>query len=406
MLKVNKIRRDFPILNQKIHGKRLAYLDNAATSQKPKQVIEAISNYYRHDNANVHRGLHQLSERASEQYEQARVKLAKFIGALPNEVVFVRNATEGLNLVAQAWGEFNLKRGDEIVSTILEHHSNLIPWQRLAKLKGAKLKLVGVDKNGCLKLEEFKRLITKKTKVVAVTNMSNTTGEIVPVESIAKLAKKVGAVVVVDAAQSTPHLPVNVNKLKCDFLVLSGHKMLGPMGIGAVYLKLQRQGQMEPYMVGGGMISRVESQTAQWAAGVDKWEAGTPNVEGAIGLSAAVDYLNVLGMANVRKHEKTLAQYALNKLAKIKWLKIIGPLDVARRGGVITFVCKFAHAHDVAQILDSEGVAVRSGHHCTMPLHLKLKLVSTTRASVYIYNGKDDIDQLVAALKKVEKVLF
>jgi len=406
MLKVNKIRRDFPILNQKIHGKRLAYLDNAATSQKPKQVIEAISHYYRHDNANVHRGLHQLSERASEQYEQARVKLAKFIGALPNEVVFVRNATEGLNLVAQAWGEFNLKRGDEIVSTILEHHSNLIPWQRLAKLKGAKLKLVGVDKNGCLKLEEFKRLITKKTKVVAVTNMSNTTGEIVPVESIAKLAKKVGAVVVVDAAQSTPHLPVDVTKLKCDFLVLSGHKMLGPMGIGVVYLKLQRQGQMEPYMVGGGMISRVEPQTAEWAKGVDKWEAGTPNVEGAIGLSAAVDYLNVLGMANVRKHEKTLAQYALNKLTKIKWLKIIGPLDVARRGGVITFVCKFAHAHDVAQILDSEGVAVRSGHHCTMPLHLKLKLVSTTRASVYIYNGKDDIDQLVAALKKVEKVLF
>ncbi|HKZ35101.1 MAG TPA: aminotransferase class V-fold PLP-dependent enzyme, partial [Patescibacteria group bacterium] len=280
MLKVNKIRRDFPILNQKIHGKRLAYLDNAATSQKPKQVIEAISNYYRHDNANVHRGLHQLSERASEQYEQARVKLAKFIGALPNEVVFVRNATEGLNLVAQAWGEFNLKRGDEIVSTILEHHSNLIPWQRLAKLKGAKLKLVGVDKNGCLKLEEFKRLITKKTKVVAVTNMSNTTGEIVPVESIAKLAKKVGAVVVVDAAQSTPHLPVDVTKLKCDFLVLSGHKMLGPMGIGVVYLKLQRQGQMEPYMVGGGMISRVEPQTAEWAKGVDKWEAGTPNVEG------------------------------------------------------------------------------------------------------------------------------
>ena len=236
--------------------------------------------------------------------------------------------------------------------------------------------------------------------------MSNTTGEIVPVEAVAKLAKKVGAALVVDAAQSTPHLPVNVNKLKCDFLVLSGHKMLGPMGIGVVYLKLQRQEQMEPYMVGGGMISRVEPQTAQWAAGVDKWEAGTPNVEGAIGLSVAVDYLNALGMANVRKHEKALARYALNKLAKIKWLKIIGPLDVNRRGGVITFVAKNAHAHDVAQILDSEGVAVRSGHHCTMPLHLKLKLVSTTRASVYIYNDKDDIDRLVRALKKVEEVLL
>lgn len=406
MIKVTKIRRDFPILNQKVNGKRLAYLDNAATSQKPKSVIKAISRYYQRDNANVHRGLHQLSERASQQYEEAREKVAKFIGAQADELVFVRNATEGLNLVAHAWGEVNLKRGDEIVSTIVEHHSNLIPWQRLARLKGAKLKLAGVDTNGCLRLSELKNLITKKTKVVAITHMSNTTGEIVAVEAIAKLAKKVGAVLVVDAAQSTPHLPVNVVKLKCDFLVLSGHKMLGPMGIGAVYLKKDRQGEMDPYMVGGGMISRVEPQTASWAAGVDKWEAGTPNVEGAIGLATAVDYLNTLGMANVRKHEQVLAKYALKKLSKVKWLRVIGPPDTGKRGGVITFVAKNAHAHDVAQILDSEGVAVRSGHHCTMPLHLNLGLVSTTRASVYIYNDKDDIDQLVKALKKVEKVLM
>ena len=406
MFSVAKIRHDFPILSQKVHGKRLAYLDNAATSQKPKAVIEAISRYYRRDNANVHRGLHQLSERASEAYEQAREKVAGFIGARADELVFVRNATEGLNLVAQAWGQNNLKRGDEIVSTIVEHHSNLIPWQRLAKAKGAKLKLAGVDKNGCLKIDELKRLITKKTKIVALTHMSNTTGEIMPVEEIVKIAHKVGAVVVIDAAQSTPHLPVDVNKLKCDFLVLSGHKMLGPMGIGAVYLNLKLQKEMEPYMVGGGMISRVEPQTASWAAGVDKWEAGTPNVEGAIGLAAAVDYLRHLGMASVRKHEQALAKYALKKLSKVKWLRVIGPLNTARRGGVITFVAKNAHAHDVAQILDSEGVAVRSGHHCTMPLHLRLGLVSTTRASVYVYNDKDDIDQLMRALKKVEKVLL
>jgi cysteine desulfurase/selenocysteine lyase len=406
MFSVAKVRHDFPILSQKVHGKRLAYLDNAATSQKPKAVIEAISRYYRRDNANVHRGLHQLSERASEAYEQAREKVAGFIGARADELVFVRNATEGLNLVAQAWGQNNLKRGDEIVSTIVEHHSNLIPWQRLAKSKGAKLKLAGVDKNGCLKIDELKRLITKKTKIVALTHMSNTTGEIMPVEEIVKIAHKVGAVVVIDAAQSTPHLPVDVNKLKCDFLVLSGHKMLGPMGIGAVYLNLKLQKEMEPYMVGGGMISRVEPQTASWAAGVDKWEAGTPNVEGAIGLAAAVDYLQRLGMVNVRKHEQLLAKYALKKIAQVKWLRIIGPLDTTRRGGVITFVAKNVHAHDVAQILDHEGVAVRSGHHCTMPLHLRLGLVSTTRASVYIYNDKDDIDQLIRALKKVEEVLM
>ena len=234
--------------------------------------------------------------------------------------------------------------------------------------------------------------------------MSNTTGEIMPVATIAKIAHRVGAVVVVDAAQSTPHLPVDVNKLKCDFLALSGHKLLGPMGIGAVYLKKERQLQMEPYMVGGGMISRVEPQTASWAAGVDKWEAGTPNVEGAIGLAAAVDYLQKLGMANVRKHEQVLAKYALKKLAQVKWLRVIGPLNTTRRGGVITFVAKNAHAHDVAQILDSEGVAVRSGHHCTMPLHQRFGLTASTRASFYIYNDKKDVDALVAGLLKVRRV--
>lgn len=393
-------------MSQKVHGKRLAYLDNAATSQKPKQVIETISNYYLKTNANVHRGLHFLSQEASEQYDQARETVARFIGAESQELIFVRNATEGLNLIASAWGEANLKAGDEIITTILEHHSNLIPWQRLAQKSGAKLKLAGVDAQGCLNINDLKRLITKKTKLVAVTQMSNTTGEIVPVDKVINWAKKVGAVTVIDAAQSVPHLPVNVTQMKADFLVFSGHKMLGPMGIGGLFVKKERQKEMEPYMLGGGMISRVEAHTAEWAEGVEKWEAGTPNVPGALGLAVACNYLQKLGIKNVRKHEKELTQYALEKVKKISWLKIIGPQDTSRRGGVITFVSDKTHAHDVAQILDSEGVAVRSGHHCTMPLHLQLKLVSTTRASVYIYNDRDDIDQLIEALKKVEEVLL
>lgn len=406
MFNVNKIRKDFPILSRKIHGKRLAYLDNAATSQKPVKVIKALTDYYEQSNANVHRGLHLLSDEASQQYEKARAQVAKFISAEASELVFVKNATEGLNLVAQAWGVSNLKAGDEIVTTIIEHHSNLIPWQQLAKTKKLTLKLAGVDKDGCLDLDQLKRLISKKTKLVAITHMSNTTGEIMPVEKIVGWAKKVGAVTVVDAAQSTPHLPVNVKKLKCDFLAFSGHKMLGPMGIGGVYLSQKMQSNMKPFLTGGGMISRVEEQKANWAEGVEKWEAGTPNVAGAIGLASAVEYLENLGLNNVQKHEKELTKYAFDRLNKIDWIRIVGPKQVANRGGVISFVSHKTHAHDVAQILDSEGVAVRSGHHCTMPLHLCLGLNSTTRASVYIYNNKKDIDQLIKGLNKVKKILF
>lgn len=406
MFKVTKVRRDFPILGRKINGHRLAYLDNAATSQKPKSVIKAVKHFYEHDNANVHRGLHFLSSQASEMYEQARATVAEFIGADSEELVFVRNATEGLNLIAFAWGEKNLKAGDEIVSTIVEHHSNLIPWQRLSQKKKLKLVLAGMDRNGCLDLEDLKKKITSKTKLVAATQMSNTTGEIMPVKTIIAWAKKVGAKTVIDAAQSVPHLPVNVHNLGCDFLVFSGHKMLGPMGIGGVYLQKDIQKEMDPFMTGGGMINKVEPQRASWAEGVEEWEAGTPNVAGAIGLAQAVKYLKKLGMKNVRNHEKSLTRYALERLKKVNWLRVIGPKNVEKRGGVISFTSKLAHAHDVAQILDSVGVAVRSGHHCTMPLHLCLNLVSTTRASVYVYNDKDDIDQLVKGLKKVEKVLF
>jgi len=404
MLDTKKIRQDFPILSRKINGKQLVYLDNAATSQKPQQVIEAEVEFIKNHMANVHRGLHSLSEEASQIYEEARKTVAGFIGADADELVFVRNATEGLNLVAFAWGMENLKKGDEVISTVMEHHSNLLPWQRLAEITGAKLKIVDVTEEGVLDLRDLESKLSTKTKLMAVGQMSNTTGTINPIEEMIKKAHRAGARVVVDAAQSVQHLGVDVKKIKADFLAFSGHKMMGPMGIGGVYLSREVQAETGVFMTGGGMINEVDRQRASWAKGVEKWEAGTPNVSGAVGLAAAAKYHRQLGMNRIREHEAELTQYALDKLKKIKGIKIVGPEDIKIRGGVLTFVIEGIHAHDVAQILDTEAIAVRSGHHCTQPLHKRLNLVSTVRASFYIYNTKEEVDKLIEGLEKVRRV--
>jgi len=404
MLNVKKIKEDFLILNRKVNGKKLVYLDNAATSQKPEQVLKAVREFQVKHMANVHRGLHTLSEEASEMYEEARKTVASFIGAKADEVVFVRNATEGLNLIAWAWAFKNLKKGDEILTTVMEHHSNFIPWQMVGKVTGAKVRVVDVTDEGVLDMKDFEEKLSKKTKLVAIGHMSNTTGTINPVEKIIKMAKKVGSRVLIDGAQSVQHIGVNVRDLGADFLVFSGHKMLGPMGIGGVYIKKEVQKEMGVFMTGGGMIKEVSNKSAKWAEGVEKWEAGTPNVAGAVGLAEAVKYHKKLGMVNIQKHEAELTKYALKRLKKVEGIRIIGPEDVKIRGGVVTFVIDGIHAHDVAQILDSEGVAVRSGHHCTMPLHKRLGLISTTRASLYIYNDKNDVDRLIKGLGKVKRV--
>lgn len=406
MLNVKQIQADFPILNRKINGKPLVYLDNAATSQRPLPVLSAMRDFDLNHNANVHRGLHTLSEEASAWYKSARQTVAGFIGARTDELVFVRNTTEAINLVTWTWGLGHIKAGDEILTTIMEHHSNFLPWQQLVKSTGAKLQIVGITPDGTLDMKDFVRKLTKKTKLVAVVHMSNSLGTINPVGQMVKLARKVKAAVVVDAAQSVPHFPVDVKGLGVDFLAFSGHKMLGPMGIGGIYIRKERQEETGPFLTGGGMISEVYAdKPAVWAKGVEKWEAGTPNVSGAVGLAAAVKYLQNLGMKNIRKHEQQLTDYGLKQLSRVKGLRLIGPQDARIRGGVLTFVFDRYHAHDVAQVLDSEAVAVRSGHHCTMPLHQHLNLVSTSRASVYIYNDKTDIDKLIAALDKVKQVL-
>lgn len=403
-MNIEKIKEDFPILKRKIHGKRLVYLDNAATSQKPRQVLEAVREFQEKHMANVHRGLHTLSEEAGEMYEQARRTIAGFVGAEAEEMILVRNATEGINLVAFAWGLRNLKKGDEIVTTVMEHHANLIPWQQLTKAIGAKLKVVEVTDEGVLDMKDFERKLSKKTKLVAVVHISNTTGTINPVKEIVRMAKRVGAKVLIDGAQSVQHLGLDVKKIGGDFLAFSGHKMLGPMGAGGVYVKKVRQEEMGVFMTGGGMIKEVSKERAKWADGVEKWEAGTPNVSGAVGLAEAVKYHERLGLKQIRRHEKELTEYALKRLEEVKGVRLIGPREVKIRGGVVTFVMEKIHAHDVAQILDSEGVAVRSGHHCTMPLHRRLGLLSSTRASFYIYNTKEDVDRLIEGLKKVKKV--
>ena len=405
MFNISKIRKDFPILKRKINGKPLVYLDNAATTQKPQTVIDSLVDYYTYHNANIHRGIHTLAEEATAMHEEARSKIAKFIGAKSTkEIVFVRNSTEAINLVAYSWGRSFLKKGDAIILSESEHHSNIVPWQILAGEKNIKLYFIPVREDGQLDLDYFKKILTPKVKLVSLVHISNVLGTINPVEEISKLAHEVGALLLVDAAQSVPRMPVNVRKLDCDFLAVSGHKMLGPTGIGFLYAKEEILSSMPPFLGGGDMIREVYLDHSEWNELPFKFEAGTPNIADAIALGTAVDYLEKIGMENIFRHEKKLTDFALRRLGKLSYLSIYGPKTVENKTGVISFSVKGIHPHDVAQLLDQEAVAIRSGFHCAMPLHQKLQMPSTCRASFYVYNTTEDIDRLVEGLDKAVKI--
>ena len=407
MLNVNEIRKDFPILSRKVYGKPLVYLDNAATSQKPHAVIETIAYYYQNYNSNVHRGVHALSMEATEHYEAARGKVANFIGA-PNSdcLIFVRGTTEGINLVASSWAMPNLGPGDEILLSEMEHHSNLIPWQRVAQTSGAVLKFIPVTEEGTLNLKNLPSLINNKTKLVSITHVSNVLGTINPVKQIARKAHDVGALIMLDAAQSVPHMPVDVQDLECDFLAFSSHKMLGPTGIGGLYVKPSVLKTMQPFQSGGEMVKEVSFETASWNEAPFQFEAGTPSIAASIGLGAAIDYLQSLGMDQVRNHEMAITQYALDELKHLSEdFTFFGPNDISIRGGAISFHSSLVHPHDLGTILDQEGIAIRTGHHCAMPLvRERLKVSATARASFYIYNTESEVDQLVKALKKATRI--
>jgi cysteine desulfurase/selenocysteine lyase len=404
-LNVTKIRTDFPILRRKIGGKPLVYLDSAATTQKPKQVIDAIERFYTEYNANVHRSVHRLSEESTLAFEQAREKFTRFIGAKNHkEIVFVRNATEALNLVVFSWARTNLKAGDHVLLTEMEHHSNIVPWLMLANERDIKLDYVKINDDGLLNWESFEGLIKQKPKILSVSHVSNVLGTINPVRQLAQEAHRVGATVVVDAAQSVPHMPVDVANLECDFMAVSGHKMLAPTGIGMLYGRYDLLDRMEPIMGGGEMIKEVHLQEARWNDLPWKFEAGTPNIEGVIGLGAAVDYLSKLGMQDVREHEKDITQYALERLEDVKGLVVYGTRDIEKRGAAISFNLGDIHAHDLATILDTQGIAIRSGQHCAQPLMERLKVPATSRASFYIYNTRREVDILVKALETAGKM--
>jgi cysteine desulfurase/selenocysteine lyase len=403
-LNVSSIREDFPLLQQMVHGKPLVYFDSTATSQKPEVVIRAMDEYYRKYNANIHRGIYSIAEEATARHEEARKKIQKFINAKSwREIIFTRNTTEALNLVAYAWGRANIHEGDVIVSSLLEHHSNIVPWQLLAKEKGAQLKFIPVDEEGYLRLDQLDAILGDKTKLVAITMMSNVAGTITPLKRIVEKAHAAGAITVVDGAQGVPHLQTDVRDLDCDFLAFSGHKMLGPF-VGVLYGKRALLEAMNPFLAGGDMIREVHLTESRWNDLPYKFEAGTPAIAEAIGLGVAVDYLNALGMENVRAHEKQLAAYALDRLAEVPGLRIVGPTTVQDRGGVVAFDLPGIHPHDVATILDGEGICVRAGHHCAMPLHENYNLAATTRASFYVYNVPEEVDKLVETLYKVKNV--
>ncbi|ECR3486584.1 TPA: cysteine desulfurase [Listeria innocua] len=400
MIDIQKIRADFPILAQEINEKPLAYLDNAATSQKPKQVIAALTHYYEFDNANVHRGVHTLAARATDAYESARGKVAKFIHAREvAEIIFTRGTTSAINLVVDSYAEANIEAGDEIVISYLEHHSNLIPWQQLAKRKGAVLKYIELEEDGTISVEQAKKTIGEKTKIVALAHVSNVLGTITPIKEIAAIAHKFGAVILVDGAQAVPHMEVNVVDLDADFYAFSGHKMMAPTGIGALYGKRELLDAMEPTEFGGEMIDFVELYDSTWKELPWKFEAGTPIIGGAIALGAAIDYLAEVGLANIHAHEQALASYAIEEMSKIEGITIYGPKDASKRCGLVTFNLEGAHPHDIATILDEDGIAIRAGHHCAQPLMKWLDVSSTARASFYIYNTKEEIDALIDGLK-------
>ncbi|MES0856133.1 cysteine desulfurase [Geobacillus sp. G4] len=400
-MNVNEIRALFPILHQQVNGHPLIYFDSAATSQKPLPVIEALDRYYREYNSNVHRGVHTLGTKATDAYEGAREKVRRFLNAQSaQEIIFTRGTTASLNLVAASYGRANVKEGDEIVITYMEHHSNLIPWQQLSKQTGATLKYIPLQEDGTIDLRDVEAAITKAAKIVAIAHVSNVLGTINPVREIARLAHERGAVVVVDAAQSAPHMKIDVQELDCDFLAFSGHKMCGPTGIGVLYGKKKWLEQMEPVEFGGEMIDFVDLYDSTWKELPWKFEGGTPIIAGAIGLGAAIDFLEQVGLDAIAAHEHELAQYALERMADIEGVTVYGPKE---RAGLVTFNIDGVHPHDVATVLDAEGIAIRAGHHCAQPLMKWLGVTATARASFYLYNTKEEIDRFVAALQKAKE---
>lgn len=410
MFNAGDIKKDFPILETKMNGKPLVYLDNAATSQKPECVISALNNFYKTSNANVHRGVYDLAVKATEHFEKTRDLVRDFINAQSREeIIFTKGTTESINLVAYSWGYSNIIAGDEIVLSGAEHHSNLVPWQELSKKKKAVLKLIPVDEKGLIdealiEPGNSKSVITRKTKLVAVTQMSNVLGTVMPVKKITMAAKKVGAVVLVDGAQSVPHMPVDVRDSDCDFLAFSAHKMLGPTGVGVLYGKKDLLSQMDPFLFGGEMIKEVHEQSAEWNDLPYKFEAGTPDFADVSAFAEALEYLKHLGLEDVYNHGFELRKYAYDRLSQMQDLIIYGPTPDKPAGGIISFNIKGVHAHDVASILDSEGVAVRAGHHCAQPLMEKFGVSSTVRMSFYIYNTREDVDRAVTAIKKVYEI--
>jgi cysteine desulfurase/selenocysteine lyase len=399
-----EIRDDFPVLLQKVHGKPLIYFDNAATSQKPRVVIEALNDYYERYNANVHRGIHALAERATKEYERARERIATFINApSPESVIFTRGTTEAINLVAYSWALTNLKKGDEILTTFMEHHSNTVPWYQACEKTGAVINRIGLNADGTLRLDDLDKLLTDRTRLVAITQQSNVLGTINPVRQIADAAHKKGAVVLVDGAQSIPHMAVDVQALDCDFFAFSGHKMCGPTASGALYGRRAILDAMPPFMGGGEMIKEVWFDHAKYNDLPYKFEAGTPNIAESIGLGVAVEYLTRIGMDKIRQHEKEITQYALDRLKEFPEVTVYGPKNVEQRGGLVAFTLGDVHAHDIATFADQDGIAIRAGHHCAMPLHKKLGLAATARASFYLYNTPNEVDAFIEMLHKAKK---
>ncbi|MDW0127565.1 MAG: cysteine desulfurase [Nitrososphaeraceae archaeon] len=399
------LRNDFPIFKKKINGKELVYLDNASTTQKPYSVIDSITDFYTNYNSNIHRAVYQLAEEATELYEQSRKKIANFINACPEEIVFTRNTTESINLIAHSWARSNLKKDDGVVITELEHHSNIVPWQILCQEIGTRLEYVGIDENGFLDLEHMIELISsKKVKLVSLSHMSNVLGTIVPIERIIKIAHEHGIPVIVDGAQSVPHMPVNVKNMDCDFLVFSAHKMLGPTGVGVLYAKKELLENMRPFMGGGDMIKEVFKFHTNYNEVPYKFEAGTPNIADVVGYGAAIDYLEKIGMENIRRHEISLTEYALESMLSLKYVTVYGPRDPKYRGGVISFNIADIHPHDLATIMNDHGIAIRSGHHCAQVLMQRLDVPATSRASFYIYNTKEEIDKFVNAIKEAGRI--
>ena len=399
-LDVHRTRKDFPILERKVYGKPLVYLDNAATSQKPRQVIDALVDYYENYNANIHRAVHCLGEEATAAYEEARAKVAKFINApSPESVIFTRNTTEAINLVAYTWGRANVLEGDEILLTQMEHHSNLIPWQRLASEKGATVRYIELTDTQTLALDGLENLFDARTRIAAMPHVSNSLGTINPVKKIAAEARRNGTLFLVDGAQGAPHLPVDVQAIGCDFYAFSSHKMLGPTGVGVLYGRPELLEEMEPFLGGGEMIRKVTFEGATWNDLPWKFEAGTPNIADVIAFGSAIDYLNQLGMENVREHEIEITDYALTRLSQLEGIVMYGPPDPRERGGVVSFNFGDLHPHDIGTVLDHHGVAIRAGHHCTQPLMRTLGVSGTARASFYIYNTPEEVDVLIEALE-------